>query len=438
MSFLDNLTASERQKTTYWRRQWLTIAQSVWLVLVLLTLALFISGVPSRFDQLASTVDQRSLQELNVSATTFAAYVIGLNVAIVLGHVVTAAVIFWRRADEWMALLVASVLVANGAILPLSLMAGAQPMSPLWYSLVDVVTAFALISSIISLYLFPDGRFVPPWTRLPAALWAVLTIFAIFLPATPLSLPAWPVLPQLLVLVAWSGSGILVQIYRYQYVSSLLQQQQTKWALLGLAAAALAPFVYYLPFVIFPSISGPAVPNILYQRMGAPYFTFSLLLRLGSITVFVFILLLFPLSFAIAILRYRLWDIDVFIRRTLIYSVLTAVLALVYLSSVILLEQLFHVFAGRAQSEIATVVSTLAIATLFTPLRQRVQGFIDSRFYRRKYDAQKTLAAFGATLREEVDLDALTAELLNVVEETMQPVQVSLWLKPTVLSQDIK
>jgi len=436
MSSLDNLTVSERQKTAYWRNQWLTIAQSLWLALVLLTLALFISGVPGRFDQLAGTVDQRSLQELNISATTFAAYVVGLNVAIVLGHVMTAAVIFWRRPDEWMALLVASVLVANGAILPLSLMAGAQPMSPVWYSLVDVVTAFALVSSVILLYLFPDGRFVPPATRLLAAVWAIVTFLAIFLPNTPLSLPTWPILLQLLVLLVWSGSGVLVQVYRYRHVSSPLQRQQTKWALLGLAAAVLAPFVYYLPFVIFPSISGPVVPNILYQRMGAPYFTFSLLLRLGSITVFIFILLLFPLSFAIAILRYRLWDIDVFIRRTLIYSLLTAVLALVYLSSVILLEQLLQIVAGRAQSEIVTVVSTLAIATLFTPLRQRVQGFIDSRFYRRKYDAQKTLAAFSATLREEVDLDALTAELLNVVEETMQPAHTWLWLKPAEVGRN--
>ena len=430
MSSLDNLTVAERQKTAYWRNQWLTIAQSLWLALTIVTLALFFSGVPGRFDQLASTVDQRSLQELNLSVAAFATYVIGLNVAIVLAHVVTAAVIFWRRSDELMALLVAFVLVANGAILPLSLMVEAQPVSPLWGSLVDLVIAFGLVSSVTLLYLFPNGRFVPPWTRLLAAVWAIVTFFAIFLPSTPLSLPAWPILLQLLVLLAWSGSGVFVQIYRYEHVSSPLQRQQTKWALLGLAAAVLAPFAYYLPFVIFPSISGPAVPNILYQRVGASYFTFSLLLRLGSITVFVFMLLLFPLSFAIAILRYRLWDIDVFIRRTLIYSLLTAVLALVYLSSVVLLEQFLHIFAGRAQSEIVTIVSTLGIATLFTPLRQRVQGFIDSRFYRRKYDAQKTLSAFSATLREEVDLDALAVELLNVVEETMQPAHVSLWMKP--------
>ncbi|HEX6387472.1 MAG TPA: hypothetical protein VF177_22620, partial [Anaerolineae bacterium] len=430
MFSLDSITAGEQQKRPNWRNQWLAMAQSLWLALTILTLALFFIGVPGRFEQLTSTVDQRSLEELNISAAAFATYVVGLNVVIVLAHTVTAAVIFWRRPDEWMALLVAYVLVANGAILPLSLMARAQPVSPLWRSLVDVVTAFGLVSSVILLYLFPDGRFVPPWTRLLAAGWAILTFLAIFLPNSPLSLPAWPILLQLLVLLAWSGSGVVVQIYRYENVSSLLQRQQTKWALLGLTAAALAPFAYYLPFVIFPSISGPAVPNILYQRMGASYFTFSLLLRLGSMTVFVFILLLFPLSFAVAILRYRLWDIDVFIRRTLIYSMLTAVLALVYFGSVVLLEQFLHIFAGRAQSEIVTIVSTLVIATLFTPLRQRVQGFIDSRFYRRKYDAQKTLAAFSATLRDEVDLDALAAELLQVVEETMQPAHTSLWLKP--------
>lgn len=430
MSSVESITAGERRKRRNWRNQWLVVAQSLWLALALLTLALFFSGVPGRFDQLVSTVDQRSLQELNVPAAAFATYVVGLNVVIVLAHVVTAAVIFWRRADEWMALLVAYVLVANGAILPLSLMAGVQPASPLWRFLVDVVTALGLVSSVILLYLFPNGRFVPPWTLLLAVGWVILNFFAIFLPTTLLSLPRWPILVQLLVLLAGSGSGVLVQVYRYENVSSPLQRQQTKWALLGLAAAALAPFAYYLPFVIFPSISGPAVPNILYQRMGASYFTFSLLLRLGSVTVFVFVLLLFPLSFAIAVLRYRLWDIDVFIRRTLIYSMLTAVLALLYLCSVVLLEQFLAIVAGRAQSEIATIVSTLTIATLFTPLRQRVQGFIDSRFYRRKYDAQKTLAAFSATLRNEVDLDALTAELLRVVEETVQPDRVSLWLKP--------
>jgi hypothetical protein len=140
-------------------------------------------------------------------------------------------------------------------------------------------------------------------------------------------------------------------------------------------------------------------------------------------------ILLIPLSIGIAILRYRLWDIDLIIRRTLVYSVLSSALALTYFASVVLLQAAFRVLTGQGQNQLVTVASTLAIAALFAPLRRRVQDAIDRRFYRKKYDAAKTLAAFAATCRDETDLDKLAESLINVVQETMQPAQVSLWLK---------
>src|SRR5205085_9309540 len=130
---------------------------------------------------------------------------------------------------------------------------------------------------------------------------------------------------------------------------------------------------------------------------------------------------------AIAISRHQLFDIDVIIRRTLIYSVLTALLALAYFGSVLVLQSTFSALAGQRDSALVTVLSTLIIAALFVPLRRRVQAVIDQRFYRRKYDAARTLAAFGAHLRDSVDLEALSEELLATVDEAMQPESLSLW-----------
>jgi hypothetical protein len=135
-----------------------------------------------------------------------------------------------------------------------------------------------------------------------------------------------------------------------------------------------------------------------------------------------------PIAAGIAILRYRLYDIDLIINRTLVYGVLTAALALVYFGSIVLFQGLLRALTGET-SQLAVVASTLAIAALFVPLRRRVQAFIDRRFYRRKYDVAKTLQTFNAKLRDDIDLDSVADDLVEVVKETMQPTHVSLWLR---------
>jgi hypothetical protein len=404
-----------------------------WLILVALILTLTVIGVPNRYSQLLELglPSENALENLGLSVPFYAFFGTALDLTIVLAHLAIAAFIFWRCTNMRVAVIVPIVLIAGGAIIPFTNMYGSRTAAPLVQESVNLILYLGLLGSIALLYLFPDGRFVPRWTRILAVVWAALAFVAVFAPDWPISISALPAGIRMIVLLAWSGSGIFAQVYRYNYVSNPVQKQQTKWGVFGLVLAVMGPIGFFFPLIAIPSFQQPEIPNFLYNSVGQNLFDTILLFQLVRFIFFTLAIILFPLSFAVAILRYRLWDIDIIIRRTLVYGALTVALAVVYAISVVLLQALFQAVSGERRSTFVTVISTLAIAALFVPFRQRVQKMIDRRFFRSKYDAAKALTAFSHAARDEVDIDHLTAGLLDVVQETVQPSFVSLWLKPT-------
>jgi len=187
-----------------------------------------------------------------------------------------------------------------------------------------------------------------------------------------------------------------------------VERQQIKWfAYTAVATVSAATLAYIIPRVIDTPLW--------FERVG--------------FALYIAFIPAIPISIGIAILRYRLYDIDILINRTLVYGSLTAMLVALYFVGIVVLQRFFVLLTGQ-QSTLAVVASTLLIAALFSPMRRRIQSFIDRGFYRRKYDAAKTLEVFSAKLRDETDLDALSEDLVGVVRDTMQPAHVSLWLRP--------
>jgi hypothetical protein len=310
-----------------------------------------------------------------------------------------------------MALFCAYMLVLFGGATYTSLLdLGLRTMSPALFWLVGVLELLAQVCVPAFFLLFPSGRFEPRWSRWILIAGVLYELWYVFLSDAYLGQNNGV---GGLVFAALILSLVGLQVYRYRRVSSYTERQQTKWVIFGLmlALGGLALFLIIANLFhplkeLYSSAAGNLVP----------------------ITVTNGLLLFIPISIAMAILRSHLYDIDTIINKALVYSLLTALLAVVYAGLIFALQYLLRGIISQ-NNDVAHVVSTLAIAALFQPLRHRIQGIIDRRFYRRKYDAAKVVETFSATLRNEVDLTTLREHLLAVVQETMQPAHVSLCLR---------
>jgi len=426
----ESTESRERHSYTRLQGRWLLLARGLWITLVVLTLAVFFASLPVYLAQLQTpcagiacvnepllTPEQAGvLKGMGLSLGDYAAYMVAFTLASVVVCLGVSTVIVWRRSDDRMALLVALMLVTLG---PISATSAVLASSSPWRVPNACLYFLTLALLVLVFLLFPTGQFVPRWTRWTLVVFLAVLVPFTFFPMAPFSLNTQALSLYYLTSLGEAAILAVVQLYRYRRVSSPMQRQQTKWVAYSIAVLCIVIVVGY-GLLIFPALAEP-----------------SSLYPLALYGVGAFLLLFIPLSFGFAMLRYRLWDIDVLINRTLVYGALTVILTGVYVGLVIGLQALLRGIISQDNS-VAIVLSTLVIAALFQPLRQRIQRIIDRRFYRSKYDAAKTLAAFSATLRNEVDLEQLRAQLLAVVQETMQPTQVSLWLRPTEPSRKRK
>jgi hypothetical protein len=396
-------------------------AQMVWAPAAVLALGILAGSLPG-YVRFASQSDaQGEFAGRVVGAPAWLLHV--LNLAGALASFVSALVclalawlLFWRKRDDRMALFVSFYLLAFGAVLagPLemldTLIPGASAVAT------DILQPVLFTSPTIALFaLFPNGRFVPLWTRWLVLLSLVATPFVIYA-----SLGNWTNLielsPAAVLLGVMISAAVYAQIYRYLRVSGQTERQQTKWSVSGLVLWILVTGVATVPYFLLQNWPATAALPWWIPAL-SPLWWLSLDIV--------------PVTLTVAVLRSRLFDIDAVIRRTLVYGMLTAILAAIYFATVLGAQRVAQAATGQSgQQPIFIVASTLLVASLFNPLRRQLQAAIDRRFYRRKYDAARTLERFAASMRSEVDLSQLSRSLLNAVDETLRPAHISLWLHP--------
>ncbi len=474
--------SSPRADETRLQGRRLVLVRIGWGVAALIGVVSFVARVPGHYTDLQRVCTgpvcaygqltpsaAHSFELLGLSLGTYAVLRSVLTVMVALTWFVIAAMLAWRKANDWVALLVAlwfifagtatitgafglgsdttvqghdlSAQVVNrlaefGVVLLFLTLFPTRRLAPRAAFLLLVVIGFfvagpfpdgnpltlplrlgvltgLLLAQIYHLWRFSGREHERQrhWTTLGLTLFLGLTMMFLVIADVDRSLTS---LAKVLFYGALVGADVM-QLSRYWQVTSPVGRQQTKWIAFGFAVFVTLAAVLLVPVLFLPSLGSS----------GSFYETIhTLVLIVASLVL--------PVTITLAILRYRLWDIDSLINQTLVYGSLTGLLGALYAGLLISLESLAGLMNKQASQPIVLVVSTLAIAALIQPVRSRLQRVIDRRFYRRKYDAEKTLADFSATLQNEVDLEQVRSQLLTVVEETMQPAQVTLWLRQPV------
>jgi hypothetical protein len=403
----------------------LLLARLVWFVVVAFTVVLFVLTIPLQvaeaqrictspvvndcfnLGQLTPQLVQE-LEQMGLSLGFYAGYVTIVQVAFPLLFLAVGALIFWFKSDDWMALLVSLMLVVFGLadsantsrLLPLAYPSLTFPILLLQFLGVGLLMFF--------IFLFPDGRLVPRWILWLMPFILIREAINTFLPDSGLVNSA----PWFVLQLAEVGLVLYAQIYRYRRISGAVQRQQTKWVVYGLAMAFIGYFGFILLFVIGFTTWTTNVLAVLFLETLLPFFT-----------------LLIPLSILIAVLRFRLYEIDLLINRTLVYVPLTAILAGIFAASISLSQKMFIALTGQS-SDAATVLTTLIVVAAVDPLKIGLQHLVDRRF-KETPDPTKTLKAFDRQVLsfiQMVDREAITRRLLDEASHAFEAKNGALFL----------
>ena len=385
--------------------------KAIWYAVVVSTLTLFVLAIPWRQAELTEALRNLSpaqelvLRELIGSVDGHARLVLAIEIGVPAIFVVVGLLIRWRRPDDWVATLVSLTLVTYicWTSPPLDSLVASDTI---WRLPATLLQAVGMVGALSFLYIFPDGRFIPRWTGFVHVLWVAWGVSWLAFPASQFNIAnpfRTSLLPFALLILGWTG-GIGVQAYRFLRASGPLQRQQTKLVVSAAAVGILGYLVFGFDRFALPLLAEPRHANVVYDLIGVP--------------IFLLISTVIPVAFAASILRYRLWDIDLFFNRALVYGLLTAVLAGMYTASITLSQRVFVALTGE-RSDAAIVLTTLVVASTFTSLKGRLQAVVD-RHLRRPPDPVEDVKGFAKQVRQLVETIDVERLLSKTLEETVR------------------
>jgi hypothetical protein len=385
----------------------LFLARLGWLVVFVVTIGLFSAIIPAYYDSLVSFSDpehdtatvRANLEAAGVSIERFATYLLGISVASAVVWVVVGTLIFWRRSDNWIALFASLCLIVFGTFgLNESGVLALPDQDPALWLPVRLLALFSNVGVYTLVLIFPNGRFVPRWTRWAVVLFALHDVFFFLFPSSIFNLAeSFPPL-DFAVLATVACVAIGSQLYRYRHVSAPVERQQTKWVVFGMVSAGLGSLIFEVPI------------------SGSPLGQFGPLYALAIHAGLYGSLLLIPLSFGVAILRYRLWDVDAVINRTLVYGALSVIVVALYTLIVVALGELFQARADLAVSLVATGV----VVVLFAPLRERLQRGANRLMYGERDDLYAVLSRLGRRLEATIVPKAVLETIVETIAQALK------------------